>query len=192
MGTIDLLNSKVYTIMTNSCTGGLPLAIIITTSESEDAITEALRIIKDDLSENLFNPKIFMTDNNSAERNALAAVFPNAVLLLCQFHVLQAIWRYIWKSESGIQSLDRGHLFFLFKALVLEKNREIFDAKMNAFLEDDIVKKYQDFMTYLEDYYWKIKESWASCFRTELITRGQTTNNICEASMRVNIKFFKN
>ena len=77
--------------MINSCTGGLPLAIIITTSESKDAITEALRITKDDLSENMFNPKIFMTDNNSAERETLAEVFPNAVLLSCQFHVLQAI-----------------------------------------------------------------------------------------------------
>jgi len=40
--------------------------------------------------------------------------------------------------------------------------------------------KYLQLIQYLEEY-WRMQEEWASSFRNELITRGQTTNNICES-----------
>jgi len=39
-----------------------------------------------------FNIKVVLTDNDTRERNALAEVYPMALLLLCHFHITQA-WR---------------------------------------------------------------------------------------------------
>lgn len=39
-----------------------------------------------------FDIKVVLTDNDLRERNALAQVYPNALLLLCHFHITQA-WR---------------------------------------------------------------------------------------------------
>ena len=33
--------------------------------------------------------------------------FPEATLLLCSFHVLQAVWRWLWNKEHGIHLADR-------------------------------------------------------------------------------------
>lgn len=50
-------------------------------------------MLKEILGENGFcktlAPKIFMTDDGRAEKNALKSVWPDSVQLLCIFHVLQ-------------------------------------------------------------------------------------------------------
>jgi hypothetical protein len=43
-----------------------------------------------------------MTDDALAEKQALQDVFPSAVQILCAFHVLQALWRYLWDSKNGV------------------------------------------------------------------------------------------
>ncbi|EEC05080.1 hypothetical protein IscW_ISCW005117 [Ixodes scapularis] len=40
-------------------------------------------------------PEAFMTDNASAEKAALRTTWPEAVQLLCHFHVAQAKWRWL-------------------------------------------------------------------------------------------------
>lgn len=39
-----------------------------------------------------FDIKVVLTDNDLHERNALAQVYPDVLLLLCRFHITQA-WR---------------------------------------------------------------------------------------------------
>ncbi|KAG9261345.1 hypothetical protein AMEX_G26360 [Astyanax mexicanus] len=44
-----------------------------------------------------------MVDKDFAEINALSAVFPESSILLCWYHVLQAVNRWLSKTESGVQ-----------------------------------------------------------------------------------------
>ncbi|GFQ88865.1 SWIM-type domain-containing protein [Trichonephila clavata] len=46
------------------------------------------------------HPDIFMSDDSSAEKGALAAVWPEAKQLLCHFHVAQAEWRWLFFSQD--------------------------------------------------------------------------------------------
>ena len=48
-------------------------------------------------------PRVIMTDDSTSERNALGAVWPEARLLLCIFHVLQAAWRWLFSQKNGIR-----------------------------------------------------------------------------------------
>ena len=171
--------------MTSSCAGSVPVALIITTVDSQEAVRSGLSMIQE-MTANAFNPSIFVINQNPFQRAAVQQVFPESTLLLCQTCVLQAVWRYIWNPASNIDSRDRQQLFDSFKALLYERSLESFVAKMLAFVESEELQKYPSFSSYLEDY-WTIKEDWATCYRAELVSKNQSRNSFCEASMRVNI-----
>ncbi len=61
------------------------------------------------------DPAIFMTDDSAAEKAALRAVFPQALQLLCHFHMLQAEWRWFMSAISGVAKTDRQELMKLFR-----------------------------------------------------------------------------
>ena len=110
-GCMDLCKvlCQVFMIMTASVAGALPLGIMVTSSEAEAVLQPALELFRSILLEGAFygremkGPSILMTDDCTAERNVLRATFPEALLLLCIFHVLQAVWRWILDSNHKIQ-----------------------------------------------------------------------------------------
>lgn len=42
---------------------------------------------------------ITMTDDSAAERDAIAEVWAQTLLFLCQFHVNQAVWRWLMQGK---------------------------------------------------------------------------------------------
>jgi len=107
-GNVDRYGCTIFLIYTNSCAGGLPVGTIILMSESTSIISRGLKLWTDLFSPSLLGrrskrgSKVFMSDDSKSERNALNEIFPEATLLLCIFHVLQATWRYLWDSNQGI------------------------------------------------------------------------------------------
>jgi hypothetical protein len=65
-----------------------------------DSIAEALRMFRTWNPD--WQPRYVMADKSDAEKNALTAVFPESTLLLCDFHRLQAWWRWINDSQHGV------------------------------------------------------------------------------------------
>ena len=94
---LDRNDSKIFHLVCPSVIGALPLGEIVTTREDTPTILFGLQMLKSILPENAFfgrgdrGPAVIMTDDADAERNALSIVWPNTVLLLCIFHVLQAM-----------------------------------------------------------------------------------------------------
>ena len=93
--------------------GSLPLGTLITTRADEDTISEALDLYKSLLTDKSFfgrggnlGPILAITDDDSAERNGLNDAWPEAKLLLCHFHHLQAVWSWLWKAEHKIKYKD--------------------------------------------------------------------------------------
>lgn len=78
---LDRYGCKVFMIYTNSCADGLPLGIIILTSESTSVISAGLELWKTLFSlgafggRGLVGPKIFVSDDSTAGRNALHEAF---------------------------------------------------------------------------------------------------------------------
>jgi len=50
-------------------------------------------------------PKIFMTVDSEADRQALKTVWPDSKQLLCR-HVCESIWRWLWSDENNIEKSD--------------------------------------------------------------------------------------
>lgn len=187
-GNMDRHNSRVFLMLCPTVVGGLPVGIIMTYSECEKVITKGLNLFKtilnsDSFYGNLF-PKIIMTDDSTAERTALKSCFPNSTLLLCKFHVLQAIMRYLWDSKHKIHADDRLTIYRYFNDVLHSPSEDVFQEKVNSFIECDSVKKYPNFVKYFENFIKRSKE-WALYYRSNLITRGNNTNNFCEAGFRI-------
>jgi len=84
-GCMDTSNYRVFMLMTNCSAGGLPLGMFITTSKSELALVAGVDLLKSVLPSDCFygrgsrGPMYFMTDDCTAERNALMTVYPESV-----------------------------------------------------------------------------------------------------------------
>ncbi|GET50230.1 hypothetical protein GLOIN_2v1764523 [Rhizophagus irregularis DAOM 181602=DAOM 197198] len=79
----ELLNTSITLLYTSCMVGALPLGLFITSDESEITLEKALNLLKTILSQHDFfgrgpqvGPKVFLTDDSSAERNALKLCWP--------------------------------------------------------------------------------------------------------------------
>lgn len=148
-GNMDRQHCRVFLILTHSCAGGLPLGIIITQSEESQVISQGLDTLKSLLPKDAFSgrgmdgPLVFITDDSRAERSAIQRSFPQATLLLCSFHLLQAAWRWLWKREHGIQMSDRKPLLGIVKqimyARVESEAQRFYEHAMQSAVVDRLV-----------------------------------------------------
>ena len=100
----------------------LPLGIIITSDETEDTLQQAFEMYCNVLPENAFygrgvveGPEVVMTDNCSELRQVIRERWNKATLLLCIFHILQQIWRWIYEKKHGISANHCVQIMRLFK-----------------------------------------------------------------------------
>ena len=110
-------NLRVFLLVTQSVLGALPLGILITSDEKTETLIQGFTLLKDCFNENSFygkgpdGPKIAMTDNCAELRDALSLVFRNIeLLLLCTFHILQQVWRWVTETKHGINGNDKRYL----------------------------------------------------------------------------------
>ena len=83
-------------------------------------------------------PVLFMTDDADSEINALKKVWPEAKLLLCVWHVLNAVWRWLWQSDHRIKKDDRPHLLTQFRALLYADTSDAYEKVKSTLLNDKI------------------------------------------------------
>ena len=146
---IDLMDSKLFHLMCPTPIGGLPLGTLILTRADETTIREALNLYKSLLTEKSFfgrgpdlGPILAITDDDAAERNGLSYSWPEATLLLCHFHLLQAVWAWLWKAEHRIEKDDRPILLNLFKKAVYTESTEEYVQIVRNMQPNDTFKKY--------------------------------------------------
>lgn len=113
--------------------------------------------------------------------NAIETVWPQSINLLCIFHVLQYVWKWLCDKEHNILKDDRKNLMTNF-VIIVYCTRE--DEAENAFETAKVLgEKYDKWVQYLEQQ-WAIKEKWCFAYRHH-ITKGDNTNNYAEATIRI-------
>ncbi|XP_041476647.1 uncharacterized protein LOC121424873 isoform X1 [Lytechinus variegatus] len=185
---MDRHGCNIFLMLTHSCIGGIPLGVLVTTSESEVVIKAALQLYTTLLSDDSFGgkglqgPAVFMTDDCAAEQHALQQMFPSSTILLCVFHVLQATWRWLWDAKNGVQKHQRPNHLQHMKRLIYADTAEQLEQLYQQSLQDPSISvKFKKHLTT----YMTRKNMWAICLRNDLNIRGNNTNNFCEAAMRV-------
>lgn len=93
-------------------------------------------------------PQSFMTDNYDAERKTLAATWSTSQRLLCIFHILQQVWRWLLDSKHGIHKHNRQELMVAMKTLVHSKSKEEFNYVCENIQASALTKTYPSFGRY--------------------------------------------
>ena len=184
---VDRNDTKLLHLVCPSVVGGLPLADILCTREDTETIHFALELLKTVLPTDAFygrgcelGPCLFMTDDSDSIRSSLSASWPQAELLLCQFHVLQALWNWLWEGKHNIANPDRPILLRLFRDVLYSENEEqLFDnmEKLNVSL---VFHQYPNFQADLfpRIHAWSLEHR----VRNMLPTSNNNTTNLVETS----------
>ena len=183
---LDRSDTKLFHLMCPSPIGGLPLGTIITTKADQPTLSEALDLYKTLLNNNSFygrganlGPVLTITDDDSAERNAISYAWSQTILLLCQFHLLKAIWDWLWKASHKIEHRDRPNLLNLFKKIVYAENSEDFNTFIENMKCDETYNRYENFKEHIEGKVLPRYKEWSLKERIEnsLPNHNQNTTN---------------
>lgn len=121
----DSENHSITFFLTLCAAGAIPIGIVITKGQTEQAYNSGFTLLKG-LLENPLNRNeggtIFMTDNSSSLINAIQCLWPGSTNLLCTFHMGPAVWRWLWDSKHGIPKDYRPRLMKFFQKILYSTN----------------------------------------------------------------------
>ena len=186
---IEELNLRVFLVVTHSVAGALPLCILIVSDERTSTLVRGFTFLKSCMGIGAFcdckdlGPMVIMTANCSELRDALRIVWPES-RLLCIFHLMQQTWRWLHEKKNSIRKDHRPEILKLVKAIVYASNEDDVSEKTEQLLEDSLLEIYPNANEYLNNVLY-ISGSWALAYRSDILVRGNNTNNYVEAQFLV-------
>ena len=111
-------------------------------------------------------------DKDFSEIKAVKSVLPEAKIIICKFHVIQAIQR----ALKGYTSADKESVMEIIHKLLRCSPVEEYDK-----LVDQLKARVPAFFHYFNAHWHSIRESWAGCFVRDHTTYGNLTNNFVES-----------
>lgn len=181
----DAANSCLTMVLVSTKAGAVPIGAAVHSAQNEDQYLKVFSMLSKQWSDlHDIHIENFMTDDSDAMRNALRSVFPSVTLLLCHFHVLQAVWRWLFNTKNNIRQQDRKLLISLFKNILYSKFESEFIAAVNELQNNTTVRKYPNFLNYIENYL-KRKSEWCLAYRIHVKNLQHNTNNYAEATFRI-------
>ena len=108
-GTLDQADHQLFKLMCASPAGGLPLGFMVLSGKDEELIAEGLEELKKLLPKKAFfkrgekGPTLVMTDDDDATINAIQKVWPDAQCLLCTWHNVQAVFRWLHDGKHSVR-----------------------------------------------------------------------------------------
>jgi hypothetical protein len=142
---------QLYTIHGYEISKYVPLLFGLLQHKTEQSYVLFLTKIRDKCAqlEFQFEPSVVMLDFEIAAHKAASAVFPNAQILACRFHIGQSWWRHIQKIGLSAQykdtNCDISKWLRRFFALPLLPASEVEDAFAMDIM-DDMWTKFADYV----------------------------------------------
>ena len=188
---LDRNNCSLFILSTAHPAGGLPLGVVVTSDESEKTITKGLQMLMEMVPSGAFyhkgkkkGPLLIMTDDSTTEKAAFKSLWPQAKQLLCIFHFLQRRWTWLYEGKNHILHSNRATLLKLVKALVYARSDRDLQLEYKKFLAHPVVRKYPNFLKHIQAL-WPRRQEWALAYRSSIPVRGNNTNNLSEAGIRI-------
>lgn len=171
-GSCDQTSTRVTFIFASLKIGAVPIACVLHTADTKANYTLAFMAAKEALENDTtkkIQPVVIMTDDADAERNALKCLFSRATLLLCHFHVCQAVWRWLWLSDHKVEKDFRKVVMKSFQNVLYAESEETATAFFSDLIKD--VKDNAMLKNYMINL-WERRAEWCLCYRSDLMTRG--------------------
>jgi hypothetical protein len=126
----DKPSVSLHIIFCDSDAGGLPLGILLASSEEDNVLQEACRLYQSIMDPSMHfsrgseGPRAFLLGDCPGLRNSLAAVFPGARVLLSVVHLTVGVWRVVCSQNCSIPAPRRAQMMQIGKKLLWAKNAE--------------------------------------------------------------------
>lgn len=91
--------------------------------------------------------KIILGDKDFADRGIYAEKYPNAVLLICLWHIPLAFHREITTAKRDITTAQRINVLEILQRIVYAESNELYESIYNELLElklEKVIKYYND------------------------------------------------
>lgn len=155
-------------LMRPTAVGAAPLGVCFTDTMTEEAYAAAFGLLKEEMGEEAFfgkkYPLVAMTDDSKPERDGFHRVWEETTLLLCLFHVPQAVWRWLYDGKHGIDNGDRQSLMHDFLLVMRARSPAEAAELYQRCSQNPLAAKYENWLAYLANY-WDRKTLWCMAFR---------------------------
>ena len=160
------VNSYLYPLLTVMVIDGeghgMPVFHALMAKEDRNIMQKCLHVFAQQF--NSSHTRCFMVDKDMAEIAAIGAIFLGIPVNLCQFHISQAVERYLRKD------FGRG-------ASVIQVVFDSFMNQVNTESEEEFVKLKEEIsnivpqpvVTYFEKKWWSKRHLWAACCNTYVL-----------------------
>jgi hypothetical protein len=163
-------------VVVNAQNEGYPAAYFWISSETTEAIAEALVYIKMLVPE--WKLEVMIMDHSTAEINAIEQVFPHVFILLCDFHIKQAWQRWLSCGDNQVgDKLCRMQAYTLLSRILEGSTMVEMQAALTeweAYLMD---AKNPGRSAWWKTTYADCMKMWCHAYRANVFTRGINTNN---------------
>lgn len=162
--------------------GAVPIGIMLHSNQNTENYTEGMKLMQELWSAFNFSISCFMTDDSKALKSALKIVWPSVEQLLCQFHVISAVWNWLFTPSNNVPKAERkmciNSVREIMYACTQEEAETLFEKCMGNFQHLD------KFCKYVTELYLR-KEQWSFSFRKHVLNRSHNTNNFAEITFRI-------
>ncbi|XP_026076677.1 uncharacterized protein LOC113054993 isoform X2 [Carassius auratus] len=178
-------------LLTNSIGRAVPFAYFIISEESADILALCLEKLANHNPG--FLPRSIMIDRDLKELNAIRRVFPTAKVLLCWFHVLQAVHRWMVKRDGGNLPVNQRNL--VIQAMVGMKScltEEEFNSMSSRKCEElDTCLGSSHVSTYLKNQWICFGDLWSNFGRSFYHHNSETNNKAERFFLTMKYQFLK-
>ena len=121
--------------------------------------------------------KTIITDKEFTERSVLGRAFPDALLLICLFHVSRTFRREITCEKLGITNAERLRCLEIINSLIYSRSEEEYRLKRNQLLSTRL----QSVIDYFNSNWHNIRDEWVEGLKSKNLTFLNRTNNRLES-----------
>ncbi|XP_048853138.1 uncharacterized protein LOC125721155 [Brienomyrus brachyistius] len=181
-----------YALLLRSWIGrGYPFAYFIISQESTSTLSLCLQKLS--ISNPGFLPRSVMIDRDLKELNAVREIFPSAKVLVCWFHVLQAVHRWLVKRDGGNLPVAKRNM--VIQAMVSMKmclTEDEFDNTSAAKCKElDSYLGSKHISTYLKNQWISCGELWSNFGRSFNHENSETNNKAERFFLTMKYQFLK-
>lgn len=155
---LEVFNLPSFIFSIKTPFGAMPVAIAIVADETVETLESAFNRIRD----SGLKFKLFMTDDAFSLKTALNRVWPEARLLLCNWHFQQAYWTWLLDGKHKVKADDRQYIYNCVASMVYAETEKVVNDMYEKIMhENGENKKLLDKVT--KDY--NRRDQWSNAFR---------------------------
>lgn len=151
------------------------VSLYICRSESLECVGAMLEVFKE-LNPNWHKTSVFIGDKDFADRSVYTDYFPDAVLQICLFHVLQIFNREITTIKRGITTAQREQALEILQKLAYSQSRASYDRLYTQLCDLEL----KEVTNYFNENWHNIQDEWTLFGRNKFANYMNTTNNRSE------------